>query len=255
MASRPMILVSALFAATLISAVVGYAIYWSYASVLRDFRGQPTVYDVLSRVSRVEYNVSSPDDGNFTVILENNPQSGEATLRMVDANGSIVALYKFKYDRNGVTEAVRVDPETGEEIVVTPGDMENLLFTPVKFTVNETQTGLASVSVSPQPSLGPLVLPYVVAEEFRMDWVTARSQLAQVRIGFTQVDWDGGKVKGVAATVEPRTTTPLTQWSRATLIALVMARVNGVPAAVQATIVAGQDSVEFKLTALEPAGG
>ncbi len=255
MPSKPMILITVLFVATIISAIVGYAIYWSYASVLREIQGEESLYDILSKVTRLEYNVSSPDDGNFTVILENDPQAGQATLKMVNSNGTVVALYEFKYDGNGVTEAKRIYPETGEELIVTPNDMENQLFTPVAFTINQTEAGVQQVSVSPSPSLGPLVLPYVLSKELQIDWATTRSQIAQVRVGFTEIEWEGQKLKGVAVTVEPRLPTPLTEWSRATIIAMMLAKINGIPAVVQASIVAGQDRVEMNLVALEVVTG
>ncbi len=255
MPSKPMILITILFVATIVSAIVGYAIYWSYASVLKEVQGEPSLCDMLSRVAKLEYNVSSPDDGNFTVIFENDPQAGQATLKMVNSNGTVVVLYEFKCDSNGITEAKRVYPETGEELIVTPSDMENQLFTPVVFTVNQTEAGVQQVSVSPSPSLAPLVLPYVLAKELQIDWVTTRSQLAQVRVGFTEMEWGGQTLKGVAVTVEPRLPTPLTEWSRATIIAFMMAKINGIPAVVQASIVAGQDSVEIKLVTLEVVSG
>ncbi|GAB6148261.1 hypothetical protein [Stetteria hydrogenophila] len=254
MPSKPVLLIALLFASALASAVIGYAVYWSYASVLGDLGGQPALGDILSRVARLEYNASSPGDGNFTVVFTNNPVGGNATLEMRDSSGRTVALYRFTYNETGVVEASRVDPGTGEETPVDPRDLEEMLFNPVRFNVTQA-LGVSSLNVSPQPSLGPLLLPYTLSKELGVDWSSLRSPMASVRVGFTKVEWGGGELRGVAVTVEPRLPVQTTTWSRATVIAMTLARVNGVPAAVQATVVAGQDYVTLTLVSLEPAQG
>ncbi len=253
MPSKAMVIIGVLFAVTLVTAVVGYAIYYSYAGVLSELaRSQPSLYELLQSFKRLEYRASSPDEGDLTVILANDPARGRLEITVTAANGTRIAVYTVDYGPEGVVSASRFDPATGEEKLVTPSEMERILLNPVEFTTSQAQAGLPQVAgVRVSPGLGPLVMPYTITAELSVDWRRAASPWATVNIGFTEAEYAGSTLRGMAVTITPQTRLPTSPWTQATIIAMVLAEVEGLPAAVQASVVAGQDRVDITLVSIE----
>lgn len=201
MVSKPIVIVTALFIATIASAVIGYSYYHSYRAVLASLTTPPTLENVLSRVSSLKYRMTYYNGSAWIVFVSNDNAHRRLNITFMNGNGTVIAYYLIGYSGNQITYAVKVNPRTGNRTSLDVSKIDGPLRTSMRVLASPT----GEVGVEPFPGIGPLYAIYTITKSLSIDWLNPSS--SSVRTGWspTQYKFGDKTLRAVRIEAIPRT--------------------------------------------------
>ncbi|AFZ71025.1 hypothetical protein Calag_1313 [Caldisphaera lagunensis DSM 15908] len=252
MVSRATTIMIVLFAATLISSGIGLYTYSSYSKPLTHIYPQPSLYQIMNKISYLKYQIYSPIYGYSYVELFNNITYQNGTALLYNATTNTVAeKIVYKYNQTGLTFLGVV---VGNTTIPLNSTYYYTFYTSSYYFTNPF-TG--SSSLMPFPGIGPLYAIYYVGQLYKVDWQAISLGQAQppnsyatVNLGFTDIPVFNKKYPGIEISISPASTSVIPS-SYPVSFAATIVYINGVSISSQMTIgVSSADYLSFNLTSL-----
>ncbi len=207
------------FAAMIVSALVGIAMYYSYLEPFRVLASEQSLGDALDRVSYLEYTVTTINGSAYTVKVYNDPgaRSGKAELY---SGGSLLYTFEYTYQDNGLGSARLV--YANGSVVEYPGaeivSVEDYFLTSLLYEYDQQNASLTRLE--PFPGIGPIYLPVFIGDRLEIDWTVLASitktgdlsPIMEVLVGARTVDYLGKEVDAAALTIYPKVINPPNKW-------------------------------------------
>jgi len=193
---------------------------------------QPTVSDVLSKLERLEYVATSPDDGSYRIVVDNDPSGGRGVISVYNVStGDLVFKLYYTFSDQGLVNATLYEASTGKNRSLTVVQILESFQSSVEI-VQDPNTG-APESIRPAPGIGPVYLIWFLSDKllFSIDDLSSRgsvtSVLSRVSTGFVKANWSGERY-GVVVIAEPNQASgiPGTLWSYARVTATLISYQN-----------------------------
>ncbi len=225
MASKPVIITAALFIATIVSGVVGYAYYHSYTSLVSSLAAPPSLEEALGKVSKLSYRITSSNGTVWLAEVIVNHANKTVTAKLMDSNGTLLEEYIIGYSNNTIVSAYRVDPRTGNRTGVDIARIDGPFRTSV--TILRSPTG--EVGLEPFPGVGPVYALYTIGKALVVDWHGQTSPFAQVRWGIANYQFNGEKLKSIAVSIVVQPTpAPATEYNSLHAVRAVVSEKDGI---------------------------
>ncbi|MCE4601187.1 MAG: hypothetical protein F7C38_06450 [Desulfurococcales archaeon] len=209
------------FIATIISAVIGVAVYYSFLSPFRAAANEGNLEEVLGKVTYIEYNVSDQQGNKYIVKVENNPTAKSGVAELYSGDSLEYKVY-YNYSGSGLTYARieysngTVKEYRGADVVV----LEDFFLTSLKFNIEPAN--LTVTDFSPFPGVAPVYLPKFLGERLQVNWDMLASirrgtgnvsSLMEVRVGMGKLVIMGKEVSGATLVLNPSAPNPTVKWS------------------------------------------
>ena len=234
------LVIASLFVLTIISAVVGVAIYYESLSPIRLVSRCSKVGDVLDKVTYLEYNVSDMQGNKYVIKVDNNPSTRSGTVEMY-SGGNLVMKVEYKYEDR--LKYIKITYQNGTNKTYQGLDAskyEEPFYTSINLQYNQS-SGAANISVF--PGVGPLYLPCFVGKAAQINWkyyaslVKPRNLpygLVDVSINFGKTKYKGQEINAVVVQITRRGAIQ-NKWILP-VYNLALADMNGVPVAVSMSV-------------------
>ncbi len=248
MVSKPIIIVAALFVATIVSAVVGYSFYHSYKAIVASLEVPPTLEDALSRVSSLRYTMTYYNGSTWIVLINVDNVHRRLNITYMTGNGTVLRYYLIGYSGNQIIYAEEVDPRNNNRTTLNIADIEGPLRTSMKVLVAPTgETG-----VTPFPGLGPLYALYTLTKSLSINWLNPSANRVQVRWAPASFEMGGKKYTAVTLEIVTRGTfIPNTPYSALSRVIAVAVNYKGVIVFPYIKYEAGETSLTLKLSSIK----
>lgn len=221
------------FAATLVSAVVGVAIYYSYLHPFRVAAHTGNLEEVLSHVTYLEYNATDQDGHKYLVKLWNYPSNKSGKAVLYTDNNLTYTLY-YQYSGPGLTYGKivysngTVQEYKGADVVM----IEDYFLTSLEFSYDSQNNTV--YAFKPFPGIAPVYLHKFLQERVQIDWskvgkITRQNEispLVDVRVGAGSVKLMNKTLNGATVQVIPRVVGAPTPWAQV-LFSLAIVDYNG----------------------------
>ncbi|MDP8002806.1 MAG: hypothetical protein ACP5I6_06640 [Caldisphaera sp.] len=253
MVSKATVIMIILFSATLVSAGIGLYTYSSYAKPLKALYPQPSIYDVLSKVSYLQYKIYSPSMGNMYVILYNNITYNNGTAILYNStNNYVMEEVTYKYNTSGLVSLYSV---MGNETIPINSTYYYAFYSSA-FPFSNPYTG--TTTLEPFPGIGPLYAIYYIGSEYGVNWKLVSqgqpqtsSPYASINLGFVDIPFFGRNYKGIDLSITPSTTTLSSAIKFPLTMSAAIVYINGLPVATQLMLsMSSANYLLFNLTAI-----
>ncbi|MCE4612557.1 MAG: hypothetical protein F7C07_01830 [Desulfurococcales archaeon] len=174
MAVTARLIIIVLFAATIATAVLGLSIYRIHISPLRTLEELDSFNPgtLLDRYTYISYsiNVTSPaGNETYEAKLYNDPVAREGRVELYK-EGKLLYTIEYEYS-NGLDSLRRVEPN-GTATSLNLNESLQWFYTSARLIV----VGGDIADIEPFPGAGPILAPYFLTEELRIDWDQVLSQ-------------------------------------------------------------------------------
>ncbi|MEB2835929.1 MAG: hypothetical protein GSR80_001094 [Desulfurococcales archaeon] len=245
--SKPMLIVAALFVATIASALVGYAYYHSYRSVVASLEEPPTLEGVLSRVTSLRYTMTYYNGTTWIVLVNVDSPHRRVNITLMSGNGTTLAYYLIGYSGDQIIYAQRVDPHTGNRTSLDIAKIDTAFRTSA--SIETTPTG--ETGVVPFPGIGPLYALYTITKVLSINWLNPTS--GNMRVGWEPTTYKLGHetLRAVRVEVVPQATVaPPSPYGLLTRLTAVAANYKGLIIFPEIRYEAGETSLTITLSSI-----
>ncbi|MCE4608458.1 MAG: hypothetical protein F7B61_05825 [Caldisphaeraceae archaeon] len=254
MVSKATVLMIVLFAATLVSSGIGLYTYSSYSKPLKTLSSNPSMFNLMNKVSYLKYTISSPKFGKMYVVVNNDIMGHNGTASLY--NGTTNKLLEkiiYKYGSNGLVSMKEV---VGNATIPMNTTYYKAFYTS-EFIFTNPYTG--AKTMLPFPGMAPILGVYYIGNLYNISWKdlssgqpSRSSPYASVNIGFVEASFNGKTYKAVAISIAPSTTAFSASATISIRLSATIIYISGVPVASQMIISTGASNyLAYNLTSIK----